>query len=390
MSDAARPRRVAVFAPMGTVDHQTGILNAARAFAEAGWEVDFFTVRNRLYPLPRFDAPNVRLHVMPVVRFASEPEPRWAATLAFTLWMLARLPRPPRLVFAGGIRGLFAAWVLSMVRRTTILNYQTELYVGAKLDVGAAARAFKAFERAAVGRSLVTIEHDAQRAVLLADDLRIPADRIAIVPNAPLGPARARRSDFLQVRLGLALDTPLVVCPGTLGEAFQSTAVVEAAQHLQGAWRCVLHSAQPRDPSDPYVRGLMERNVARRVDFSLAPVPYADIDLLMASARVGLVLYAADLGENTATVGLASGKLSHFLKNGIPVIVSPLPGLAEFVRDHGVGEVLEQPSQLPDLLARIEADEAGYRARCLVAFDTHLAYQAAFRNVLDRLSAWAG
>ena len=340
-------------------------------------------MRNKRHALPRFESPNVRLHVMPVA-FDAEPEPRWVVTLLFAAWVLVMVWRPQRLVFAGGIRGLFAAWLLSWVRPVTIVNYQTELYIGDKLDTRAK-RAFKAMERSAARRSLLSIDHDAQRARLLSADLGVPMERIAVVPNAPLGPAGAMASDFLQLRLGLPADTPLLVCPGTLGEAFQSTAVVEAAQHLQGDWRCVLHSAQPRSTDEPYVRDLMRRNSTGRVVFSLAPIPYADIDRLFASASAGLVLYAADMGENTAAVGLASGKLSHFLKLGVPVIVSPLPGLADFVRGHGVGEVLEQPSQLPELLARIAADQAGYRARCLACFDAHLAYDAAFARVIERL-----
>ena len=368
---------------MGTVDHQTGILNAARCFARAGYDVDFYTVRNRRYNLPQWDLPNVRMHVMPVA-FDAEPEPRWAVTLLFAAWVLTMFWRPHRLVFAGGIRGLFAAWLLSLVRRVAIVNYQTELYVGDKLNTRTA-RAFKAIERSAARRSVVTIEHDEQRRELLIADLGLARERVVVVPNAPLGPARDEKSTFLQERLGLPAQTPLVVCPGTLGEAFQSGAVVDAAQHLRADWRCVLHSAQPREPDDAYVRDLMARNTAGRVVFSLAPVPYVQIDRLLASARVGLVLYAADLGENTATVGLASGKLSHFLKLGVPVIVSPLPGLGDFVEAHGVGHALRRPDELPELLRRILADEEAYRARCRACFDSRLGYEAAFRQVLARL-----
>jgi glycosyltransferase involved in cell wall biosynthesis len=368
---------------MGTVDHQTGILNAARGFAQAGYNVDFYTVRNRRYTLPQWDLPNVRMHVMPVA-FNSEPEPRWVVTLLFAAWVLAMFWRPQQLVFAGGIRGLFAAWLLSFVRRTTIVNYQTELYIGAKLNTRAA-RAFKAIERSAAQRSILTIEHDEQRRDLLISDLGVARERVVVVPNSPFGPARDELSTFLHERLGLPGDTPLLVCPGTLGEAFQSRAVVDAAQLLRGDWRCVLHSAQPREPDEPYVRELIARNTAGRVVFSLAPIPYAQIDDLMASARVGLVLYAADLGENTATVGLASGKLSHFLKLGVPVIVSPLPGLADYVESHRVGHALRRPEELPELLERILADEDAYRARCRACFDAHLAYEAAFGQVLAHL-----
>lgn len=378
-------RQVTVYAPMGTLDHQTGILNAARCFAAAGFQVEVMTVRNRRYMPTRFDEAAIRVRWMPLATFDSEPEPRWAATLLFTAWALWRaLLSPPRLVFAGGIRGLLAAWTVSLVRRVPYVNYQTELYIGAKLDTKLA-RLVKAVERRAAQKAVVTIEHDPQRRELLVADLGVPLERVVVVPNAPLGPARALESSFLHEHLQIEAGTPLVVCPGTLSDFFQSRQVVSAAQGLPEPWRCVLHSAQPRSTDEPYIRELLALNTAGRVVFSLAPIPYSQIDRLMASARAGLVLYASELGQNTATVGLASGKLSHFLKIGVPVIVSPLPGLADFVREHGVGEVLERPEQLPGLLARIAADAAGYRARCLAAFDAHLAYQAAFRGVLERL-----
>jgi glycosyltransferase involved in cell wall biosynthesis len=376
-------RQVTIYAPMGTLDHQTGILNAVRCFAAAGYDVEVMTVRNRRYTPTRFGEPNVRMPVS----FDSEPEPRWAVTLLFVAWAAWRaLWNPPRLVFAGGIRGLFAAWAVSLLRRMRYVNYQTELYIGAKLDTRLA-RLVKAVERSAAQKALVTIEHDPQRCGLLSDDLGVPMARIVVVPNAPVGPARALSSTFLHERLQLPADTPLLVCPGTLSDAFQSRQVVTAAQGLPPGWRCVLHSAQPRSEQEPYIRELQALNTASRVVFSLAPIPYANIDQLMASARAGIVLYASELGQNTATVGLASGKLSHFLKIGVPVIVSPLPGLADFVREHRVGEVLEQPGQLPELLARIAADAAGYRERALKCFEEQLSYERHFRAVLQRVEA---
>jgi glycosyltransferase involved in cell wall biosynthesis len=381
-------KRISVFAPMGTVDHQTGILNAARGFAEAGYAVDFYTVRNRRYTLPAFAAPGVRVHVLPVA-FDSEPEPRWVVTLLFALWVLALFWRPQRLVFAGGVRGLFAAWLLSLVRRVDIVNYQTELYIGDKLNTRAA-RVFKAIERSAARRSMLTIEHDAQRRELLIEDLGVARERVVVVPNAPFGPARAHASNFLHRRLGLADTTRIVLCPGTLGETFASRAVVRAAQHLEPPWLCVLHSAQPRAADDPYLQSLRALNTRGRVALSLDPIPYEQIDELLGSAAAGLVLYAADLGQNTATVGLASGKLSHFLKLGVPVVVSPLPGLADFVLEHRVGLVLDEEAALPLRLEALAADADGYRERALACFDRHLSYGAAFAQVLavtDRRAA---
>ncbi len=379
-------KRVSVFAPMGTLDHQTGILNAVRCFAAAGYTVDVLAVRNRRFPAPTFVSPAVRILYMPWT-FDAEREPRALATLLFTAWVLLGFTRARPLIFAGGIRGLLAAYAYSLFRRTRIVNYQTELYIGNKLDTRGA-RLFKAIERRAARRSEITIEHDAQRRDLLVADLGVPADRVLIVPNAPCGPARVVQSTLLQRRLGLAEATPLLLCPGTIAKEFDTATAVRCAQSLAPSWRCVVHSAQPRAKGDPLVSKLRELDTGHRVDFSLEPLPYSQIDELLGSARIGLVLYSREVGQNTSAVGLASGKLSHFLKLGVPVIVSPLPGLADFVREHGVGQVLEDPARAGELVAQIEADYAGYRERALRCFDERLSYDQAFRQVLSVTDQW--
>lgn len=374
-------KEVTVFAPMGTLDHQTGVLNAIHCYAAAGYEVEVMTVRNRRYPVPRFDSPRVHLRFLPL-EFEADREPRALVTVLFGAWALLSRRRRRRLIFAGGIRGLLAAYLYSRFRRCDVINYQTELYIGSRLDTWAK-RLFKSIERRAARRSRITIEHDVHRRDLLVADLGVPADRVVVVPNAPCGPARSHRSTLLHGLLGLDGAARVLLSPGTLSELFQITTVVDSAQRLPAEWVCVVHSAQPRSADEPYIRQLMALNYAGRVRFSLQPLPYGQIDNLIGSASVGLVLYSGQDGQNMAAVGLSSGKLSHFLKLGVPVIVSPLPGLADFVRFHRVGEVLEDPEQLPNLLRRIEADEEGYRVRALRCFDEHLSYDASFGPVLQ-------
>jgi glycosyltransferase involved in cell wall biosynthesis len=277
--------------------------------------------------------------------------------------------------------------VYSVLHPARILNYQMELYVGDKLDTRAA-RLFKSLERRAAQRSSLTIEHDVERCDLLVEDLGLERCRVVIVPNAPIGPAHACPSVLLHRRLDLAEETRLLLCPGTMGEAFATETVVRAAQSLPDGWRCVVHSAQPRGTDDPYLQLLRDVDTSGRVTFSLAPVPYERIDELLGSARIGIALYSADSGANYSTVGLASGKLTHFLKLGVPVIVSPLPGLADFVRRNGVGEVLETPDALGEIVARIERDWGRYHENALRCFDAHLSYERAFEPVIAAVDKW--
>jgi len=379
-------KRISVFAAVGTLDHQTSLLNAISSFAEAGYRVDVYAVRNRRFSQPEFASPNVRMRYMPWT-FDAEREPRMLVTVMFITWILATFWRRHRIIYAGGIRGLFAAYFYSLFRTTRIINYQMELYLGEKLQ-SRIARGFKALERRAAHRSEFSIEHSDERRDVLAEDLGLPRDKILIVPNAPFGPSQPLQSKFMHRRMELDESTRILLVPGTLGEDYRTSVVVSQSRNLPPGWACVVHSPGWRDENDPYIQELRELGKGSPVRFSLSPVPYSQINEVLGSGRIGVALYTQGSGPNWSTIGLASGKLSHFMKVGIPIIVSPLPGLVEFVHKHGVGEVLESPDQMRELVDRIEADWEGYRARCLRCFDEHLSYGLNFRQVLNRTDSW--
>lgn len=379
-------KRISVFAAVGTLDHQTSLLNAITSFADAGYQVDVYAVRNRRFSQPVFASPNIRVRYMPWT-FDAEREPRMLVTVMFISWILATFWRRHRIIYAGGIRGLFAAYFYSLFRRTRIINYQMELYLGEKLQ-SRVARGFKALERRAAQRSEFSIEHSDERRDVLAEDLGLPRDKILIVPNAPFGPSLPMQSTFMHRRMGLDESTRILLAPGTLGEEYRTSVVVEQSRNLPPGWACVVHSPAWRDENDPYIKELRELGKDAPVKFSLNAVPYSQINEVLGSARIGIALYTQGSGPNWSTIGLASGKLSHFMKVGIPIIVAPLPGLIDFVNRHGVGEVLERPEQMRELVDKIEADWDGYRQRCLRCFDEHLAYGLNFRQVLERTDRW--
>jgi glycosyltransferase involved in cell wall biosynthesis len=378
-------KKIAVFAPVGTIDHQTGIINAINSFAKNDYVVDVFTVRNTYYPEPRFDFQNIKVYYMPF-SYKSRHESRILVTILFLLWIVAAHSRDLYpLVFAGGVRGLFAAYIYSLFHPTVeIINYQTELY----LNSGYSSRTellFKSIERRAAKRSFITIEHDDQRRELLCNDLGLDKDSVLVIPNSPCGPGQQLSSRYLHEQLGISQECKILLAPGSVSEYFESSKVVEISQSLHDPWRCVLHSVQPRTLNEPYIKKLIELNSKEKVIFSLTPVPYSEINNILASAEIGLILYSSELGENISNVGLSSGKLSHFLKLGVPVIVSNLPGLSDFVQEHKIGEVLVRQEDLPILIEKISVDIIEYRKRCVICFNTYLAYESAFAKVIDSI-----
>ena len=146
-----------------------------------------------------------------------------------------------------------------------------------------------------------------------------------------------------------------------------------------------MHSAQPRELTEPYIRQVTAANLQGRTYLSLKPVAYEQLDQVLASGRIGLAIYGDVGGENTTEVGLASGKLCGFLRLGIPVVVSDYPMLRDFVQGHRVGIAISDLRMLADAINTIEADYVGYRKRAASAFDRFLAFENHFAEVLRRL-----
>jgi len=377
-------RRVAVVVPIGTLDHHPGVLNAVTCFVDAGYNVDIFALRNVHYPPCHFESDRVHVRYLPVT-FRSRRESRASATLFFAIWLPFVLRGPYTAVYASGVRALLSTWCASWFRDIRIINHQLELYIGAKLNTRFA-RIFKWCERRAIRRSFVSLEHDEMRARMLCDDAGIGRQAIEIVPNAPCGQGQVRRSRFLAERLGLPRDARLLVAAGSLSPAFMSEETVVAAQDIPPGWICVLHSAKPTGENDPYVAAMKAADRQRRVVFSLEPVPYENVADILSSADIGLALYGSVGGPNTTEVGLASGKLCHFLQHGVPVIVSDFPVLREFVLKHRVGVPLADLAGLPQAIATIMDDYEGYCRRAAETFTRELAFQTHFQRVLDRLA----
>lgn len=377
---------IAVVAPMGTLEHQPGILNAIACFCAAEYSVDVFALRNTYYKPLDLDSKRVNIRYLPI-SFRSRRESRSWITILFALWLPFILNSKYSYVYAGGVRALLAAWFASWFRRIRIINHNLELNIGARIRGVPFARVFKWIERRAIGNCVFCIEHDEIRARLLCKDAGIPRDQVEIVPNAPRGEGQIQRSRFLSERFGIGANIHLLVSAGTISPTFLTEETVHAAQSLPLEWMCVIHSAQPRSETDREIECLLAANQNKKVIFSLEPVAYADVGKIISSADIGLALYGSVGGPAVTEVGLASGKLCHFLQYGVPVIVSDFPMLREFVTKHQVGVPISDMADLGQAIETIMADYEGFCRRAAGAFTRELAFQIHFQRVLDRIAA---
>ncbi len=183
-------------------------------------------------------------------------------------------------------------------------------------------------------------------AVALRDRYRLPRlpDVVLNVPPfdpAGFGPAGTGpipvAGQGLSVReaAGVAVGVPLLVYSGGVQAARGVDTAVRALVHLPGVHLAVVAVPSVHTPAVAAVTAVAQRlGVADRLHL-LAPVPPDRVVEFLRSADVGLIPLR-HFGSHEMAL---ANKLFEYLHAGVPMVVSNCRAQAQFVREHGVGEV---------------------------------------------------
>lgn len=264
------------------------------------------------------------------------------------------------------------------------------------LELSFASEAKKLYERMLIHFGRIATRHarwiiiqDTQRANALIEENQPGHDRVLLVPNGPAGPANLHRSDFLHRRFPIPRDSKIVLHAGMIGDWVLSQAIAESVHSWPEEFCMVMHSNEPRRADETDIRRLSDLRQPR-LTLSLDPVAASDVDDLISSANIGLATYGQDLGPNWDLIVYASGKLGHYLRNGLPVICSDHPGMRELMATYKCGIVVENAGEIAGALEEISSNYACYRAGALECYRNRYEFSAHFKAVLNALERECG
>ena len=207
----------------------------------------------------------------------------------------------------------------------------------------------------------------------------------AVVLNAPVtDPPRGPRPALREV-VGLPDGVPLVVYSGMMTEARGVHTAIEAMLSLPDAHLALVCVPHTETWSVRQLKPLSTQwGLDDRVHF-LNPVGSGEVVDFLRSADVGLVPL---LHFPSHEMALAN-KVFEYLNAGVPVVVSDCRTQAEFVREHGIGEVFRagDPAGLAAGVRRVLADRSRYAS---AASDPELLARYSWRhqeNVLREVYA---
>lgn len=407
------------------------LCDLAELLAERGDEVEIFTDEWPGYGAPEFS--NTRISVTvpwrraarrrPVAQMPtwSRARPRWRSLLAryrgvrlvatmvrtdvsvtvksawyvaHSLLIRASLRKPFDVVIGVDPEGLRQAWLLSRLSSADVVYYSLELMLSDEVS-SAAERRLKESERRLSRRARCIVIQDRERARLLAIDNLIATDKFVFAPNAPLGPARRSALKVWHERFALPQQTRVLLHMGSLGRWTGIEEIVKASDDLPDGWVLVVHTRF--DPSTRHDRAELEalrgRALSGKVYFSTKPVPRLELPMLVDSADAGVAFYVPTRErnhyqqKNIEFIGLSSGKVSGYLRAGLPVIVNSASTLGELVQRERLGVRVRSALDLPDAVREVEGSYELYSAKATDYFDRELDFRLGAARIIECLDS---
>jgi len=387
------------------------LINAANMLAKEGFEVDFYTYGTYLGNV-HFEDDTIRVHNMlendlgfwqRVFGFSQKCLRRIAGCLPWEYQLhferrtlekaVKKFVKACKKKFRGrcynliiGVEplGMMAADLLSKRFGVPFAYYNLELHHGPDLKT-VTEFAVKEIEKTHNRNAEFTVTLDSERAHLIALENDVDPKTILKVPVCADGEPYSEKSDELRKRLNIGKDKRIILYAGFWADWAMCEDLAKVAQGWPEDWIMVFHTHGYYDPE--YLK-LLKKYECDQVMFSTEPVVYEDLAAFLASADVGVALYR-DLGRNFTLINSASGKLAHYLRSGLPVIVNSYPGIRETVAMYQCGESVDHPGQMTAALHAIFNGYEDMRRAALRCYEENYRFSRHFSHVIERIKSVA-
>ena len=275
-------------------------------------------------------------------------------------------------------KGLVWAGLLAEAFACPLMYYSLELYTEDNPEIDRyyhVRNAEKKYHRICCA----TIIQDEPRAQALFESNAAEGGDTILLPVAVRGSRIHGKSDFLRRRCNIPRSKKILLYYGFLHERRLITQLVQAANGFGDDFILALHGWGSGKYLD-YLRSISDRT---KVAFSLDAVPEQDIVDLIASADIGLALYATT-NSNDRLVAFSSTKMAYYAQCGVPVIAFDTPSFRQLLGAHSCGELITSMEEIPHKAHKILRGYNSYRRKAYLAFRRFYDLDANFERFLPR------
>lgn len=281
--------------------------------------------------------------------------------------------------------GLIEGAILSQITRTPMVFISFEILFEKETSIR-----FKSLEKRAAIRVAHWIIQDSVRAGCLQKENGFSAHNRFILPLASAG-CGVKQIPRLRDELLIPLDKKVAISIGSIVEWAMSKHILESVSSWPEEWVLIMHDRYGQ--TQQLVRNALpgiKSLIGDRVFLSkTAPALIDEMGGVLNGVSVGLAFYAPDYigptrGDNLKFLGMASGKISTYLRYGVPVIMNDIGLAAEAAVANRFGVVLDHPRAIGQALAVLDIQECSENA--LRYFSKKLDYEI-YRAGLTQLFA---
>lgn len=257
--------------------------------------------------------------------------------------------------------------------------YSLELYVEDHPLYGVSpiiTKEIRDLEKYAHSRSVATIIQDKSRYEVLKEFNEVE-NQMILLPVSIKGSVHKQKTNYLQNKLNILDSCKIILSFGIISEARKSFEIADIMKN-NDSFKTVFHGFFGKK-SEKKMTG---KYVGSNVFFSTDLVDEENIDELISSAYIGLVIYSNDYSNDRLTA-LSSEKIARYAKCGIPVITMKNESYEFVFSECKFGEMVESIDEIPEKIKVISEEYEKYREKAFEAFELFYNYEKNFGNVSD-------
>jgi len=212
-----------------------------------------------------------------------------------------------------------------------------------------------------------------------------PAIPTFFLPVTYLQPSSTEKSLLLRDKYSILKEKKVALHLGGIQGYFSCIEIALAFAELED-WVLIFHGSHFGEYIESFRKILEERKIAN-VFISDAYYDYIEeMDPLLMSCDVGIAWYN-DVSLNFTTSGKSSGKISAYLRFGLPVVAKRYPSTITAIEDPGCGVCIDDFDGFKDALRRISTDYDSFSANSIKEYNAVYFFENYRENLIRFLNS---
>ena len=249
-------------------------------------------------------------------------------------------------------QGLLEANILNRLKGTPYIYISFEMTFEDETSIH-----FKTPERIASKNISCWIVQDDDRANELKRENELSDRNKMLLPLASSGAGQVGAKRLRDI-LSIPEDKKVAIVIGSISKWSMTSEITRSVTSWPVDWVLILHERYGRTSHALAAElGELEHLVGKQIFISdSASEMVDDMSTILSGIDAGLAFYSPDYGgglhtgKNLKILGLASGKISTYLRYDVPVVTNEIGLYADEIRKHHLGAVVNGPDEIPGAL----------------------------------------